>query len=76
MQPPTATAIRVRSVQDAHVLFYAVATGLLPIVTRRLDSEERRAIRTGSVYVWEERGADAEATGVRFYSYSLLAPMC
>ena len=64
MQRPTCTEIRVRSVSDALVIFYAVSKGILPIVSRRLDSEERRSIRSGSVYVWEERGPDAEATGV------------
>jgi len=34
------------------------------MVTRRLDAEERRAISSGSVYVWEERGPNPEATGV------------
>ena len=64
MQRPTCTDVRVRSVSDALVIFYAVSIGVLPIVSRRLDSEERRCIRSGSVYVWEERGPDAEATGV------------
>ncbi len=64
MQRPTCTDIRIRSVADALVVFYAVSKGIVPIVSRRLDSEERRCIRSGSVYVWEERGPDAEATGV------------
>lgn len=64
MQRPTCTEVRVRSVSDALVIFYAVSKGILPIVSRRLDSEERRCIRSGSVYVWEERGPDAEATGL------------
>jgi len=64
MQPPTCMAIRIRSVQDAHIVFHAVMTGLLPMVTRRLDTEERRAVRSGNVYVWEERGRHTEATGV------------
>ena len=64
MQRPTCTDIRIRSVADALIIFYAVSKGTLPIVSRRLDSEERRCIRSGSVYVWEERGPDAEATGV------------
>lgn len=70
MQRPTCTDIRVRSVSDALVIFYAVSKGILPIVSRRLDSEERRCIRSGSVYVWEERGPDAEATGVKSSSSS------
>jgi hypothetical protein len=72
MQRPTCTDIRVRSVSDALIIFYAVSKGVLPIVSRRLDSEERRCIRSGSVYVWEERGPDAEATGVRLKNLSPL----
>ncbi|KAK1222762.1 hypothetical protein PQX77_014371 [Marasmius sp. AFHP31] len=34
------------------------------MVTRRLDTEERSLITPGSVYVWEERGPQAELTGV------------
>lgn len=64
MQHPTCTRLRVRSPQDAQVIFHAVALGVLPMVTRRLDAEERRAISSGSVYVWEERGPNPEATGL------------
>ncbi|KAI0066020.1 hypothetical protein BV25DRAFT_1797199 [Artomyces pyxidatus] len=64
MQRPTCTDVRIRSIADAQVVFFAVSKGILPIVSRRLDSEERRCIRSGSVYVWEERGPDAEATGL------------
>ncbi|KAI6165950.1 Gti1/Pac2 family-domain-containing protein [Pisolithus thermaeus] len=64
MQYPTCTRLRVRSPQDAQVIFHAVALGVLPMVTRRLDAEERRAISSGSVYVWEERGPNPEATGL------------
>lgn len=53
-----------RSPPDAQVIFHAVAVGVLPMVTRRLDTEERRAITSGSVFVWEERGPNPEATGV------------
>lgn len=34
------------------------------MVTRRLDAEERRAISSGHVFVWEERGSNTEATGL------------
>ena len=64
MQPPTLTGIRVRSVHDAHIIFHAVYLDVLPMVTRRLDTEERRAVRAGNVYIWEERGRNSEATGV------------
>ncbi|VDB84933.1 unnamed protein product [Peniophora sp. CBMAI 1063] len=64
MQQPTCTNVRIRSVADAHAVFYAVEQRYLPMVNRRLDGEERRAIRSGCVYVWEERGSDSEATGL------------
>ncbi|KAJ7715885.1 Gti1/Pac2 family-domain-containing protein [Mycena metata] len=56
IQRPTCEGIRVRSPQDAHVIFHGVALGILPMITRRLDTEERRTITSGSVFVWEERG--------------------
>lgn len=64
MQQPTLTNVRIRSTRDALQIFYAVARNLLPIISRRLDAEERRAIVPGNVYVWEERCANAEATGL------------
>jgi hypothetical protein len=50
--------------QDALHVFHAVARNVLPLIVRRLDAEERRAICPGNVYVWEERGGanDDEAT--------------
>jgi len=64
MQQPTCRHLRVRSPHDAQVIFHAVSLGVLPMVGRRLDTEERRNIHSGSVFVWEERGANAEATGL------------
>ena len=32
----------------------AVRSGLIPRVTRRLNSDERRMITSGSVYVWDD----------------------
>ncbi|TFK25200.1 hypothetical protein FA15DRAFT_703903 [Coprinopsis marcescibilis] len=55
MQNPTCVATYLRTVHEARIVFHAVALGQLPMVTRRLDSDERRAISPGSVYVWEER---------------------
>ena len=34
------------------------------MVTRRLDAEERLALKTGCVYAWEERGPHTEVTGL------------
>ncbi|KAF9063422.1 Gti1/Pac2 family-domain-containing protein [Rhodocollybia butyracea] len=64
MQRPTCTMLRVRSPSDAHVLFHAVSLNLLPMVARRLDTEERRAISSGCVYIWQERGSNSESTGL------------
>ncbi|TFK44307.1 Gti1/Pac2 family-domain-containing protein [Crucibulum laeve] len=64
MQRATCTGIRIRSPADARVIFHAVLLDVLPMVTRRLDTEERSLISPGSVYVWEERGPHAELTGV------------
>jgi len=63
MQQPTIADLRVRTTADALVIFHAVRHDMLPIVRRRLDAEERRNIRSGDVYVWEERG-NAEASGL------------
>ncbi|KLO16200.1 hypothetical protein SCHPADRAFT_961121 [Schizopora paradoxa] len=46
--------LRIRSTQDAHIVFHAVARGLFPMTRKRLDDEGRRAIRSGNIYVWEE----------------------
>ncbi|KAG7098288.1 hypothetical protein E1B28_000251 [Marasmius oreades] len=64
MQRATCTGLRIRSPSDARVIFHAVLMNILPMVTRRLDTEERALITPGSVYVWEERGPHAELTGV------------
>ncbi|KAF8971096.1 Gti1/Pac2 family-domain-containing protein [Flammula alnicola] len=64
MQQPTCIGLRVRTPADAHVLFHAVYEGILRMITRRLDTDERRAISSGCVYIWEERGPNAEATGM------------
>ncbi|KAJ7282724.1 Gti1/Pac2 family-domain-containing protein [Mycena rebaudengoi] len=63
-QQPTCTNLRIRSTDDAHKIFYAVRKGLLRMVTRRLDADERGALRTGCVYAWEERSPNTEITGL------------
>ncbi|TFK25201.1 hypothetical protein FA15DRAFT_668735 [Coprinopsis marcescibilis] len=63
-QQPTCTNTRIRSTQDTHKIFYAVQKGLLNMVTRRLDADERLALRSGCVYAWEERGPHSEITGL------------
>ncbi len=64
MQVPTYAGLHVRSTQDAQVIFHAVYLKILPIITRRLDTEERREIRSGCVYVWEERSTNTDAIGM------------
>jgi hypothetical protein len=64
MQQPTCTNVRIRSTQDAHKIFFAIQQDLLRMVTRRLDAEERLALKTGCVYAWEERGPHTEVTGL------------
>ncbi|KAI0084933.1 Gti1/Pac2 family-domain-containing protein, partial [Irpex rosettiformis] len=62
-QRPTLTNIHIRSVDDAKKLFYAVQLGMLPKIERRLDAQERRMLRPGNVYVWEEKGPSAGENG-------------
>ncbi|KAF8828191.1 hypothetical protein HHX47_DHR4000727 [Lentinula edodes] len=64
MQQPTLESVRIRSTRDALQVFYGVATNKIPLIIRRLDAEERRAIVAGNVYVWEERGANTEPIGI------------
>ncbi|KAJ7761002.1 hypothetical protein B0H16DRAFT_1531431 [Mycena metata] len=64
VQQPTCTNLRIRSVDDAHKIFYAIRCNILRMVSRRLDSDERAALRTGSVYAWEERSPNTEITGI------------
>ncbi|KAK9448367.1 Gti1/Pac2 family-domain-containing protein [Limtongia smithiae] len=47
----------VRTPLDAIILFEACRLGILPRVQRRLSEKERMGIRSGSVFVWDEREA-------------------
>src|SRR5690349_14849740 len=49
--------VLVRTPTDAIILFEACRMGLLPRVQRRLSEKERQSIRSGSVFVWDEREA-------------------
>ena len=71
MQHPSLQNVRIRSTRDALHVFYAVARNIIPLITRRLDAEERRAIVPGNVYVWEERSANSEATGLGMERWSV-----
>jgi len=50
----THPALHLRDAADAHVIFEAVRQGLLPLIKRRLTSEERDQLSSGNVFVWEE----------------------
>lgn len=63
-QPPTLFGYQVQKIEEARIIFHAVYLGLLNMVARRLDTEERRHIQPGCIYVWEERGQGPETTGV------------
>ncbi|KAF8589107.1 hypothetical protein K439DRAFT_1645200 [Ramaria rubella] len=66
MQRPTCTNTRIATTDDAHRVFHAAGVlGIIgPMVTRRLDADERRYVRPGSVFVWEERSTSSEAAGL------------
>jgi hypothetical protein len=75
-QQPTLSGVHVRSIRDALHIFYAVARHVLPIISRRLDPDERKSIAPGNVYVWEERSANSDAAGLtmeRWYASPLFA---
>ena len=57
MQRPTLEGIHIRSPEDAHKVFYAVQLGLLPEITRRLDAQERKQLKSGNVYCWADKPA-------------------
>jgi hypothetical protein len=64
MQSPTLSGTRLRNVDDALKIIHAVALGHLGMITRRLDFDERREIRSGNIYVWEERNPSTSNVGL------------
>lgn len=66
-QRSTCTHIKITTTADARVIFHAVFMNVLPMITRRLDNTERSHILPGDVYVWEERGANTETSGVSVF---------
>ncbi|KAJ7140146.1 Gti1/Pac2 family-domain-containing protein [Mycena filopes] len=65
-QQPTCTNLRIRSADDANKILFAVHCNILHPVTRRLDRDERAAIRAGCVFAWEERSYDNQIGIERF----------
>lgn len=50
----TFPSVDLRDANDAHIVFEAVRLGILPLIKRRLTSEERDQLCSGNVFVWEE----------------------
>jgi hypothetical protein len=51
----TCSDMIVQTVHEAHILMYAVLSGLRPLIHRRpCNEDERSVIRSGAVFVWEE----------------------
>ncbi|THH04901.1 hypothetical protein EW145_g5185 [Phellinidium pouzarii] len=50
----THSSLHLRDANDAHVVFEAVRLGVLPLIKRRLTSDERDQLSSGNVFVWEE----------------------
>ncbi|KAF8996275.1 hypothetical protein BDQ17DRAFT_1181306, partial [Cyathus striatus] len=65
---PTLKNVRIHSAQDALQVFNAVAMHRLPLITRRLNVEERSAIiremYMSGEYAMEEHGPTTEITGL------------
>ncbi len=59
-QQATHPRLHLRDARDAHIVFEAVRQGFLRPVTRRLNESERlNYVRSGAVFVWEERDDDS-----------------
>ncbi|OCH91691.1 hypothetical protein OBBRIDRAFT_728331 [Obba rivulosa] len=64
MQKPTLTDVFIRTIEDAHKLFHAVELGQLPKIEKRLNAQERAALRPGDAFVWEEKAPSTDAFNV------------
>ncbi|QRV93818.1 cAMP-independent regulatory protein pac2 [Ceratobasidium sp. AG-Ba] len=62
MALPTLQGTTVNSISSALAIFYAVYIGILQKMERRLDVDERESLRSGDVYVWEERDFQSEGS--------------
>lgn len=52
---PTCTDMLIATTAEAHIVMYAVAQNLRPMIRRRPGNEDERSqIRPGAVFVWEE----------------------
>lgn len=77
MQQPTCTNLRIRSITDALRIFTAVKQGILYMISSRLSAEDRQALRSGCIYVWEERSSAEIGSGIeRFTDGRKWSPSC
>ena len=64
-----------RDANDAHIVFEAVRLGVLPLIKRRLTSDERDQLTSGNVFVWEEAehkgGLERWTDGRRWYCHPI-----
>ncbi|CAK5274078.1 unnamed protein product [Mycena citricolor] len=54
----THPSLRVRDLADAQRVLEAVRLRILPLITRRLGSQERAVLSSGNVFVWQESKAE------------------
>ncbi|KAI9141549.1 Gti1/Pac2 family-domain-containing protein [Paraphysoderma sedebokerense] len=47
----------IRNIDDALLVIEAARVGLVPLVRKRLTAKQRSEIRSGSVFVWNEKGS-------------------
>ena len=68
---PWMFTLDIRDARDAHILLESVRLNILPLITRRLSSNERDQLSSGNVFVWEEAdfkgGLERWTDGRRWY---------
>ena len=73
-QGPALRNVRICTAQDALQVFFAVARNVLTLLTRRLDADQRQAIRSGNVYIWEECSASTVNSGLTMERWYVRCP--
>ncbi|KZV99392.1 hypothetical protein EXIGLDRAFT_698846 [Exidia glandulosa HHB12029] len=59
----TCSGTKVATPDEAKLVVHGVVCGYLPKIEWRLSAEERRDIRPGDVFVWEDHAANADTGG-------------
>ena len=74
----TSSPADIRDAQDALILFEAVRLNILPLITRRLNGNERAQLKSGNIFVWEESeskgGLSRWTDGRRWYGVQTPKP--